>query len=123
MLRKIHPVGRNDISTSRMDFTYHCQFSCFLPLDKGHVPENLWKLSVTYLFEDTDFPNGGLQPRFCNFATLLTRMEKEIVLRRIKEKRARYMYVSHEEFLSHCISNSFVPPGFALHWTSDVNSL
>ena len=25
----------------------------FLPLDKGHVPENLWKLSVTYLFEDT----------------------------------------------------------------------
>ena len=34
-------------------------------LDKGHVPENLWKLSVTYLFEDTDFPFGGLQPRFC----------------------------------------------------------
>ena len=35
-----------------------------LPLDKGHVPEKLWKLSVTYLFEDTDFPIGGLQPRF-----------------------------------------------------------
>ena len=30
------------------------------PLDKGHVPEILWKLSVTYLFEDTDFPIGGL---------------------------------------------------------------
>ena len=28
------------------------------------MPENLWKLSVTYLFEDTDFPIGGLQPRF-----------------------------------------------------------
>ena len=26
-------------------------FSRFLPLDKGHVPENLWKLSVTYLFD------------------------------------------------------------------------
>ena len=46
-------------------------------------------------------------------------MEKEIVLRRIKEKRARY--VSHEDFLSKCISKSFVPPGFALHWTSDVD--
>ena len=30
------------------------------------MPENLWKLSVTYLFEDTDFPIGGLQPRFYN---------------------------------------------------------
>ena len=30
------------------------------PLDKGHVPENLWKLSVTYLFHDTHFPIGGL---------------------------------------------------------------
>ena len=29
------------------------------------MPENLWKLSVIYLFEDTDFPIGGLQPRFC----------------------------------------------------------
>ena len=83
------------------------------------MPENLWKLSVTYLFEYTDFPIGGLQHRFCNFATLLTRLEKEIVLRRIKEKPARY--VSHEEFLSHCISNSFVPPGFTLHWTSAVD--
>ena len=32
----------------------------FLPLDKGHVPENLWKLSVIYLFEDIDFPIAGL---------------------------------------------------------------
>ena len=34
MLRKIHPAGRNV---------------------SGHVPENLWKLSVNYLFKDTDF--------------------------------------------------------------------
>ena len=27
------------------------------------MPENLWKLSVTYLFGDTDFPIGGLQHR------------------------------------------------------------
>ena len=39
------------------------EFSYFLPLDKGHVPENLWKLSVTYLIEDTNFPIGGLNPR------------------------------------------------------------
>ena len=26
-------------------------FSHFIPLEKGHVPENLWKLSVTYLFK------------------------------------------------------------------------
>ena len=35
-------------------------FFSFIPLDKRHVPENLWKLSVTYLFKDTDFPIGGL---------------------------------------------------------------
>ena len=45
-------------------------------------------------------------------------MENEIALRRIKEKRARY--VSHEEFLNNCISKSYIPPGFTLHWTSDV---
>ena len=27
------------------------KFSRFIPLNKGHVSENLWKLSVTYLFE------------------------------------------------------------------------
>ena len=31
------------------------------------MPEKLWKLSVTYVFEDTDFPIGGLKPRFCKF--------------------------------------------------------
>ena len=45
MLREIHLAGRN-VSVNN--------------LDKGHVPENLWKLSVSYLFEDTDFPIGGL---------------------------------------------------------------
>ena len=35
-------------------------FSHFIPLDKEHVPKNLWKLSVTYLFKDTDFPFEGL---------------------------------------------------------------
>ena len=43
-----------------------CPKICGIPLDKGHVPENLWKLSVTYLFKDTDFPIGGFQPRFYN---------------------------------------------------------
>ena len=28
------------------------------------------KLSVTYLFEDTDFPIGGLQPRYFILITL-----------------------------------------------------
>ena len=45
-------------------------------------------------------------------------MKNEIVLGRAKEKRARY--VSHEQFFDNCISKSYVPPGFALHWTSDV---
>ena len=30
-------------------------FSHFIPLDKGHVPENMWKLSVTNFVQDTDF--------------------------------------------------------------------
>ena len=35
------------------------KFSSFLPLDKRHMPDNLWKMSVTYLLEDANFPVGG----------------------------------------------------------------
>ena len=48
MLRKIHPAGRN-VSVNVSVFTL-----TFLPAK--------WILSVTYLFEDTYFPIGGLQP-------------------------------------------------------------
>ena len=34
------------------------------PLDKGHVPKYLWKLSVTYLFEDTAFLMGDYSMDF-----------------------------------------------------------
>ena len=30
--------------------TFYQKYFLFIPLDKGHAPENLWKLSVTYLF-------------------------------------------------------------------------
>ena len=70
MLRKIHPAGRNVSVNNSWLFALTflpagwilrsiVNFLVFLPLDKGHVPENLWKLRVTYLFEDTGFPIGG----------------------------------------------------------------
>ena len=35
-------------------------------------------------------------------------------------KKFDYTAVSHEEFLDNCISKSYVPPGFVLHWSSGV---
>ena len=72
-MRKINPAGGNvsindkypkldsidswifvtyaDSSIGRVNFMLDCQFCLFLPLSLGNVSKNLWKLSVTYLFE------------------------------------------------------------------------
>ena len=68
MLRKIPPVPKI-VSVGYFKFTIYViwwiyyrsvDLSRFIPLDKGNVPENVWKLGVTYVFEDTDFPFGEL---------------------------------------------------------------
>lgn len=45
-------------------------------------------------------------------------VKNDIILRRLKEKRARYL--SHEEFLTTCIRNNVIPTGFELKWTNNM---
>jgi hypothetical protein len=43
----------------------------------------------------------------------------QLVLRRLKEKRARY--VSHEHFLNQCVTHSKIPVGFTFKWKAELD--
>ena len=48
-----------DILPAGWIFRSAVNFSHFIPLDKVHVPENLWKLSVTYLLQNVFWLKNG----------------------------------------------------------------
>ena len=63
MLRTIHPAGTLVFLPAGWIYVTLSIF-LFSTTSEGHVPENVWTLTVIYMFEDTDFPTGGLKPIF-----------------------------------------------------------